>query len=100
MSTMLEGQLVAWRGPARTRERARPVEVLRVVVIVTAVAAAVAYFATMSETPAVVSGLLREARAQRDAGRLAADQEPADDRPAGIEVALRRSALDPRPLAP
>jgi hypothetical protein len=100
MSTMLEGQLVAWRGPARARERARPVEVLRVVVVVAAVAAAVVYFATMSETPAVVSGLLREARAQRDARRVPAEQEPPAERPAGIEVTLRRSALDPRPLVP
>ncbi len=93
MSTMLEGQLVAWRTSARPRDRASLVEAVRVAVIVVAIAAAAIYLATMSQTPAVVSGLVSEARARPVAAS-------SDLQSGGIEVTLRPSARNARPLLP
>ena len=95
MSTILEGQLIRWREPAKTRERVCAVELLRVAITVLAVAGAALYFATAWQTPAVVSALVREATA-----RAGVTQAESKDRPSPVIVTLRPSARDARPLQP
>ncbi len=95
MSTMLQGQLVAWRVAARPRVRVSLVGVVRIAVIAAAVAASTLYLATMAETPAVVSGLIREASSRRESEAVGADE-----RPSPVVVTLRPSAGDERLLQP
>jgi hypothetical protein len=95
MSTILEGQLITWRAPARPRDGVSAVEVLRLAVIVVAVAAAVVYFATTSQTPAVVSTLVREA-----AARPGSTPDGIADRPSPVVVTMRPSARDGSQLQP
>lgn len=95
MSTMLEGQMVAWRVSAKPRPRVSFLETLRVVVIVVSVAAAALYLATMSQTPALVSGLVSEATARRETAPASNDQAAS-----AVVVTLRPSAREGRPLLP
>jgi hypothetical protein len=100
MSTILEDQIIGWRAP-KTRdrfppaERVQPRKILRGLIIVASVVAALAYFATSSQTAALVSGLLRDATRTH-----AAAVQKSDERPSPVVVFVRPSAREGVPLQP
>ncbi len=100
MSTILEDQIIGWRAP-KTRDRVPSADraqargILRGVIIVVSVIVALGYFATSSQTAALVSGLLR------DATRIKPTAEQiSDERPSPIVVFVRPSARESVPLSP
>ncbi len=100
MSTILEDQIVGWRAPkARDRalsaDRVQPREILRGLIMVVSVVAAFAYFATSSQTAALVSGLLRDAT--RTKTTVA---QKNDERPSPVVVFVRPSAREGALLQP
>ena len=100
MSTILEDQVIGWRAP-KTRDRVpsadrvQPREILRGLIIVASVVAALAYFATGSQTAALVSGLLRDATRAK-----ATVVQKSDERPSPVVVFVRPSAREGAVLQP
>ncbi len=100
MSTILEDQIIGWREPrARCRAplagRVSRRGILRGLIILASIVAALVYFTTSSQSVALATGLIREAT------RTAAAASPqSDDTPSPVAVFVRPSARETRPLLP
>ncbi len=100
MSTILEDQIIGWREPrARYRacvtDRVSRRELVRGLIILVSIVAALVYFTTSSQTVALVSGLIRETTRT-----TAAAAPESKDTASPIAVFVRPSARDAKPLLP
>jgi hypothetical protein len=91
MSTTLENQIIGWR--ARSGIRVPGAGLLSSFLAAVSIAAAVLYFATTSQTAAVVSALARDSRPP-------AAVHATMERPSPVTVTIRASALAGTPLQP